>query len=68
MTTVFQTEVQRCSGSKCTTFATVTYLPNTATTFSEGGLRSGATFRYRLKITDIAGSVGFSNIASVKVR
>lgn len=68
MTTIVQTEVQRCSGSKCTAFTTVAYLPNTATTFTEGGLRSGTTFRYRLKVTDIAGAVGVSNIASTKVR
>ncbi len=68
MTTVVQTEVQRCSGSRCTNFATVTYLPNTAVSFSEAALRSGTTFRYRLKVTDIAGAVGYSNIASVKVR
>lgn len=68
MTALHSTEVQRCSGSRCTTFATVTFIPTTWTTYSEAGLKSGASFRYRLKLTDIAGAVGYSSIATVKVR
>lgn len=68
MTTVFQTEIQRCTGSSCTGFATVNYVAPSATTYTESGLKSGGTVRYRIKITDIAGAVGYSNIASIKVR
>lgn len=68
MTTIHQMEIQRCAGSRCTTFPTVNYVDPAATTYTEGGLKSGTTFRYRLKVTDIAGVVGYSSIASVKVR
>ena len=68
MTTIYQMEIQRCAGSRCTTFATVNYVDPAATTYTEGGLKSGTTFRYRLKVTDIADVVGYSAIASVKVR
>ncbi len=68
MSTIFSTEIQRCSGSSCTAFATVNYVTATATSYSEGALRSGTTFRYRIKVTDYAGNAGYSKIVSIKVR
>lgn len=68
MTTTKLIEVQRCAGSKCTSFVTVNYLPGTSTTAVDSGLRSGSTFRYRLKVTDIANAVGYSNLTSIRVR
>lgn len=44
--------VQRCAGARCSSFARVTTLPATATSWSDTTVRSGTTYRYRLVAVD----------------
>jgi fibronectin type 3 domain-containing protein len=56
--------VERCSGSTCTAFSAVAQLPGTATSWTNQGLTSGGTYRYRVYASNAAGSSAHSNIAS----
>lgn len=56
-------KIERCRGSSCTTFAQVG--TTTSTSFSNTGLASRVTYRYRVRAYDAAGNnSGYSNIAS----
>ena len=48
--------VERCQGAACTTFAQVAAPSGTA--FSDTGLASGTTYRYRVRAEDAAGNLG----------
>lgn len=60
--------VQRCTGSACTTFVDVVQLAATATAWTDSGLKSGSTYRYRVYASNTAGSSAYSNIASATAR
>jgi hypothetical protein len=60
--------VTRCTGATCTGFATVAQLGGSAYTWTDTGLRSGTTYRYRVFASDSAGSSPPSNIASATAR
>jgi hypothetical protein len=60
--------VQRCSGSTCTAFVTVAQLAATASSWTDSGVRSKSTYRYRLFASNAAGSSPYSNIASARAR
>lgn len=56
-------EVERCSGSSCANFSQVG--TPTTVSYSDGGLASGTTYRYRVRSRDAAGNVsGYSSIAN----
>lgn len=57
--------IERCQGAACTNFARVNTSLVTGTTFSDGGLTSGAVYRYRVQAQDAVGNLSaFSNIAT----
>jgi chitodextrinase len=57
--------VQRCSGSGCTTFAQVTSVSGTTTIYNDTGLAASTSYSYRVQATDAAGNLSlFSNTAS----
>ncbi len=60
--------VQRCTGSSCTSFATIMTLPATYTNFQDTGLRSGTSYRYRIAVLDYLGKTAYSSIVTVKAR
>ena len=60
--------VERCTGSTCTDFAPVAQLAASATTWTDTGLRSRVTYRYRLFASNAAGRSPYSNIASARAR
>ena len=57
--------LQRCSGSGCTTFAALTSVSGTTTTYSNTGLTGSTSYSYRVQATDAAGNLSaFSNTAT----
>ena len=60
--------VQRCNGSTCTAFVTVAQLAATANSWTDSGVRSRSTYRYRIFASNAAGSSPYSNIASARAR
>jgi hypothetical protein len=68
MVAVNSLTVERCTGSSCTNFVPVSSLPGTFTRFSESGLKSSTTFRYRVRVNDYLGRTAVSSIVSIKTR
>jgi hypothetical protein len=60
--------VERCMGSTCTGFVAVAQLAPTETQWTDSGLRSRFTYRYRVYASNSAGSSPYSNIASAVAR
>ena len=60
--------VQRCSGSTCTAFVAVAQLAATAQSWTDSGVKSRSTYRYRMFASNDAGSSPDSNIASATAR
>jgi hypothetical protein len=56
--------VERCRGASCTNFALIATLGGTASAYSNTGLASGTTYRYRVSAFNSAGSSPYSNLAS----
>ena len=57
--------IERCQGSGCTNFTQIAAPAGTGTTFSDTGLSTSTTYRYRVRATDAAGNFGgYSPIAS----
>jgi chitodextrinase len=57
--------VERCVRNGCSDFVQIG--TTTATTYSDTGLSSGTTYKYRVRATDSAGNLsGYSNIAKAK--
>src|SRR6185436_8870031 len=55
--------VERCTGAACSNFAQIATA--TGTSFSDTGLTSATSYRYRVRAVDAAGNPGaFSNISS----
>ena len=68
MVLVSELNIERCAGSSCTSFVPIFVTQGTTTSFSESGLKSGTTFRYRIRVVDYLGNTGYSSIVSVKTR
>jgi hypothetical protein len=60
--------VERCRGSMCTGFTPVAQLGATVSFWTDSGLRSGFTYRYRVYASNSAGSSPPSNIATATAR
>ena len=60
--------VQRCSGSTCTAFVAVAQLAATAKSWTDSGVKSRSTYRYRMFASNDAGSSPYSSIASATAR
>jgi len=60
--------VQRCSGSTCTAFVAVAQLAATAKSWTDSGVKSRSTYRYRVFASNDAGRSSFSNVASATAR
>ena len=60
--------VQRCSGSTCTAFVAVAQLAATAKSWTDSGVKSRSTYRYRMFASNDAGRSPYSNIASATAR
>jgi subtilisin family serine protease len=57
-------ELERCTGSNCTSFALIATPAANTTTFSNKNLSRGTTYRYRIRACNTNGCSGYSNIAS----
>ena len=60
--------VERCSGSACTGFVAVAQLAATAKSWTDTGVASRSTYRYRVSASNAAGRSPYSNIASATAR
>ena len=57
--------IERCQGSGCTSFAPVTSVSGTTTTYNNTGLAANTPYSYRVRAGDAAGNQGpYSNVAS----
>ncbi|HLT10501.1 MAG TPA: fibronectin type III domain-containing protein, partial [Micromonosporaceae bacterium] len=61
--TVTNYEIERCTGTDCTSFSQVG--TSTTTSFTNTGLSPATTYRYRVRATNAAGSSSYSNIVTV---
>jgi len=66
--TTNQTEVrvERCKGLSCTNFTQIASIPGAATTYTDSGLASNTTYRYRVRAFNSAGTSQYSNIAAAR--
>jgi len=60
--------VQRCSGSTCTAFVDVAQLAATAKSWTDSGVKSRSTYRYRMFASNGAGKSPYSSVASATAR
>ena len=60
--------VERCSGSTCTAFVAVAQLPATAKSWTDSGVKSRSTYRYRIFASNDAGRSPYSDVASATAR
>ncbi len=61
-------ELQRCSGRRCTNFATIETLPSNTTTFLNTGLAKATSYTYRLRAVNDAGPSAWSNTATATTK
>ena len=57
--------IQRCSGSGCTNFVSVAFLPANYESYGDQGVQHGRFYRYRAYAESNSGNSDFSNIAEV---
>ena len=60
--------VERCSGGSCTGFVAVAQLAATAQSWTDTGVKSRSTYRYRVSASNVVGKSPYSNIASATAR
>jgi C1A family cysteine protease len=56
-------KIERCKGLTCTNFAQIGTAGANVTTYSNTGLSSNTTYRYRVRAYNASGNSGYSNIA-----
>ncbi len=59
--------LQRCSGSRCTSFTRVATLTTSTASYLDTGVTRGTTYRYRLAASNTTGTV-YSNVVTVTAR
>jgi hypothetical protein len=57
-------KIERCQGSGCTNFAQIATVGENATSYSNSGLASSTTYRYRVVAYNTGGDSAYSNEAS----
>lgn len=60
--------VERCAGATCSNFSQIAQVGAGVTSYSNTGLASGRTYRYRVRAFNQNGSSAYSNIASGTTR
>lgn len=58
--------LERCSGAKCANFAVVATLGANVTTYSDTGLSTSTSYRYRVQAFNASGFSAYSSIVTVK--
>lgn len=61
-------KLERCMGTTCTNFQQLPAFGADITSFTDSGLKSNATYRYRLRAFNAAGNSAYSNIVSGRAR
>jgi carboxypeptidase T len=56
--------IERCQGSRCTSFSQIDQVEQNVVSFSNTGLRAKTTYRYRVRAYNATGKSGYSNIVS----
>ncbi|MFN0098938.1 MAG: fibronectin type III domain-containing protein [Gemmatimonadaceae bacterium] len=56
--------VERCIGGSCSDFAVLQLLAPNVTSYNDGGLATGQSFRYRVQAVNVQGASRYSNIAN----
>ena len=56
-------KIERCKGSTCTNFAQIATVGANVTSYSNTGLSSNTSYRYRVRAYNATGNSGYSNIA-----
>jgi hypothetical protein len=59
-------KIERCRGTACTNFSQITVVAGTATSYTDSGLASNTTYRYRVRAYNSVGDSPFSNIAAAR--
>jgi hypothetical protein len=62
--TITQYLIERCSGASCTTFAQITTVTSTTTSYNDTGLTGSTSYSYRVRATDGVNFSPYSNTAS----
>lgn len=57
-------KIERCRGSSCTNFAQIASVVGSAASYTDSGLQTRTTYRYRIRSYNAAGDSPYSNIAS----
>jgi serine protease AprX len=61
-------EIQRCSGRRCTSFATITTVGANATTYTDSSLVKATSYTYRVQATNLIGDSAWSNAATATTK
>jgi predicted phage tail protein len=61
-------KLERCAGTTCTNFQQLPAFGANVTSFTDSGLKSNSTYRYRLRAFNAAGNSAYSNIVSGRAR
>jgi cellulose 1,4-beta-cellobiosidase len=61
-------KLERCAGTSCTNFVQFSTTPAGATSYSNTGLTSNTSYRYRVRAYNSLGNSAYSNISSAKTR
>jgi fibronectin type 3 domain-containing protein len=56
-------QIERCSGVGCTNYSQIAQTGSNVKTFTNSGLTTSTTYRYRVRAYNGAGSSGYSNVA-----
>ncbi len=63
--TITQYLIERCSGASCTTFAQITTVTSTTTSYNDNTLTGSTNYSYRVRATDGVNFSPYSNTASI---
>lgn len=61
-------EIERCSGRRCTSFATITTVGANVTTYTDSSLVKATSYTYRVRATNLIGTSAWSNTATATTK